>query len=143
MKKVASLELTHKFIKGLKNNGLTYDEVKDWSYCGGNKGRHLNYFKICCKNEDLPGWQCECVCGHPIIENCYIQDKKKEKKLILGNCCIEKFIDKCSRTCEICRKPHRSRIVNRCKDCRKGLCDVCDKPINKQYSKCYTCKFDV
>ena len=34
--KIASLELTNKFIKGLENYGLTYDEIKNsnWKYCG-------------------------------------------------------------------------------------------------------------
>jgi hypothetical protein len=47
--------LTNKFIEGLKNYGLTYDEIiqSNWKYCGGNRGRHLNYFQLCCKNEDL------------------------------------------------------------------------------------------
>jgi hypothetical protein len=54
--KIASLELTNKFIKRLENYGLTYDEIKNsnWKYCGGNTGSHLNYFKLCCKNDDLP-----------------------------------------------------------------------------------------
>ena len=92
--KIPSIELTKKFIKGLKNYGLTYDEIKNsnWKYCGGNTGRHLKYFKLCCKNDDLPDKVDECVCGHHINENCYITDG--ERILVLGNCCIKKFIPK-------------------------------------------------
>ena len=139
MQTTASTQLTKRFIEGLQNHNLTYDEVKDWSYCGGNKGRHLKYFKMCCKNFDLPVSMNTCVCGHPIEENCFIQDRKKKYLLTLGTCCIKRFIPKSSRTCEICRNPHRNRKVNRCNDCRIGLCDGCDKKISKQYSKCYNC----
>ena len=40
MAKMPSLELTDKFIKGLKNYNLTYDEIKNnnWKYCGGRIG---------------------------------------------------------------------------------------------------------
>lgn len=139
--KIASLELTNKFIKGLENYGLTYDEIKNsnWKYCGGRIGRHLNYFKLCCKNDDLPDEVNECVCGHHIDENCYITDGARI--LVLGNCCIKKFIPKSSRTCEDCGEPHKNRVVNRCNNCRKGVCDECDKKCDESYKKCYNCTF--
>lgn len=61
--KIASRELTNNFIKGLENYGLTYDKIKNsnWKYCGGRIGRNLNYFKLCCKNDDLTR-QSKCVC---------------------------------------------------------------------------------
>ena len=139
--KTASLELTTKFIKGLKNYNLTYDEIKNsnWKYCGGRTGHHLNYFKLCFKNNKLPDIVNECVCGHHIEENCYITDGKEI--LVLGNCCIKKFISKSSRTCDNCGEPHKNRIVNRCNNCRKGICDDCDKKCNEIYKKCYDCAF--
>ena len=139
--KIVSLELTNKFIKGLENYGLTYGEIKNsnWKYCGGRIGRHLNYFKLCCKNDDLPDKVNECVCGHRIEENCYITDG--EQILVLGNCCIKKFIPKSSRTCEKCGEPHKNRVVNRCNNCRKGVCDECDKECEESYKKCYKCAF--
>ncbi len=137
--KMPSLELTDRFINGLKDYDLTYDEIKNgnWKYCGGNRDRHLNYFKLCCKNEDLPDKVNECVCGHKITENCYITDG--EQILILGNCCIKKFIPKSSRTCERCDQPHKNRLVNRCNSCRWGICDICDKSCSGAYTKCYGC----
>jgi hypothetical protein len=137
--KIASLELTDKFVKGLKNYNLTYDEIKNnkWKYCGGQLGRHLNYFKLCCKDIDLPKKISECVCGHHIEENCYITDGKQI--LVLGNCCIKKFIPKSSRTCEKCGEPHKNRVVNKCNDCRLGICDKCNKKCDYSYNKCYNC----
>jgi len=113
-----SIELTERFIKGLQNYNLTYDEIVNgnWKYCGGRTGSHLNYFKISCKDDDLPEQVNECVCGHAISENCYITDG--ESILVLGNCCIKKFIPKSSRTCENCEAPHKNRTVNRCNKCR-------------------------
>ena len=137
---IASLELSKRFIKGLEDYNLTYDEIKNsnWKYCGGDKeGRHLNYFKLSCKNDDLPHKVNECVCGHRIVENCYITDG--EQILVLGNCCIQKFIPKSSRTCEKCGEPHKNRVVNRCNNCRKGVCDECDKECELKYKKCYKC----
>ena len=139
--KIPSLELTDKFIKGLQGYSLTYDDIKNsnWKYCGGRRGCHLNYFKMCCAEDDLPDLVNECVCGHHIEENCYITDG--EQILVLGNCCIKKFITKSSRTCEKCEEPHKNRIVNRCNDCRKGVCDGCSKKCDEFYKKCYNCAF--
>jgi len=33
-----------------------------------------------------------CICGHPIIENCEIQNKFNGNIAIVGNCCINKFV---------------------------------------------------
>jgi hypothetical protein len=139
--KIPTIELTQKFIKGLQNYGLTYDEIKksNWKYCGGRSGRHLNYFKLCCKDDDLPELVNECVCGHKIEENCYITDG--EQLLVLGNCCIKKFISKSSRTCEKCGDSHKNRVVNRCNNCREGFCDNCGDSCDYMYKKCYKCAF--
>lgn len=139
--KKASSELTAKFIKGLANYNLTYDEItnNNWKYCGGRTGCHLNYFKLCCKDDDLPEKINECVCGHHIEENCYITNG--EDILVLGNCCIKKFIPQSSRTCEKCGEPHKTRVNNRCNNCRVGICDKCDKKCDVSYKKCYNCTF--
>jgi hypothetical protein len=120
-KETPSIQLTKRFIEGLKNYNLTYDEIVNgnWKYCGGRSGRHLNYFKLSCKDEELPEQVNECVCGHKISENCYITNG--EEILILGNCCIIKFIPKSSRTCEKCESPHKNRKVNQCNRCRSGV----------------------
>lgn len=139
--KKPTLELTAKFIKGLENYGLTYEEIENsgWKYCGGNRGCHFNYFKLSCPDDDLPEPTNECICGHNIEENCYITDG--EKILVLGNCCIKKFIKKSSRTCEQCGKPHKNRKVNKCNKCRTGICERCGIECDYKYKNCYSCAF--
>ncbi len=137
---MASLNLTDRFIEGLKTHNLTLDDIKNWKYCGGSSGRHLNYFKICCKDSELPKETNKCVCGHYIEDNCYITNGIQ--LLVLGNCCIKKFIPQSSRTCDTCNTPHKNRIVNRCNSCRVGVCDGCGKNCNEKYPKCYSCTFN-
>ena len=142
--KKPTLNLTKRFLKGLELHNLTYEEIKNnnWKYCGGNTSRHLNYYKLCYKEKTLPDYTSNCVCGHHIKENCYITDGKEF--LVLGNCCIKKFIPKgkSGRTCDTCGKPHRNRVVNRCHTCRFGVCDSCSQPCNPDYKKCYNCNFN-
>lgn len=135
------MNLTEKFIKGLKDYQLSMEQMDNWSYCGGNTGRHKNYFKLACPDDDIPELVDKCVCGHRIVENCYITDG--ENILILGNCCIKKFIKNCGRTCEECKKPHKNRKDNRCNDCRdkNPRCLDCKKKIDGFYTKCYSCHF--
>jgi len=136
------MSLSTRFIKGLREYNITSKEIKDgeWSYCGGDTGRHLNYFKLCKKNTEHPSYTDKCVCGHQITENCFITNGARI--IVLGNCCIKRFIPKSTRTCEECGEPHRNRIVNRCNECRIGLCDGCDRDIDSKYKKCYACKFN-
>ena len=107
--------ISERFIRGLKDYNLTVDEVKQWRYCGGNRGSHKNYFKLSCPNDDIPEHTTECVCGHRIQENCYITDG--HNILVLGNCCVKRFIPKSGRTCERCGKPHRRTKSNVCQKC--------------------------
>lgn len=136
------IKLTNRFIEGLKNYNLTLEEIQsgNWKYCGGDKGSHLNYFKISCPNENFPEKQAKCICGHDIEENCYITNETR--KLVLGNCCIKRFVPKSSRTCADCGEPHQNKIVNRCNKCRIGICDKCNKKCNPKYRKCYNCAFE-
>jgi len=147
---MASLELTERFIKGLKSYNLTKEEMIGWTYCGGKGGginsvRHKNYFKQCFPGFDFPDLKDECVCGHAIKENCYItNDLLDGELLILGNCCIKKFLpkDNAGRTCEICKKPHKNRKDNRCKQCRIKFCQDCTKEKYRNYNKCKDCLFN-
>lgn len=140
--KAPSSDLTDRFIKGLLDYDLTYDEILNggWKYCGGNKGRHLNYFKLSCKDDDLPEKNDRCVCGHKIVENCYITNG--DDILVLGNCCIKKFVPNSSRTCDKCNKPHKNRKVNQCNNCRTDLsCIVCKNYAIYQNQKCKYCQY--
>jgi len=128
-------KISDKFKKGLIEYGLSFEEIKEWKYCGGNKGRHANYFKIAVPNEQFPPKENKCVCGHDIIENCYIT--KDNEILVLGNCCIKRFIPKSGRTCEICGNSHRNRKHNICNNCLEGKCFKCLKPTS--YRFCNNC----
>lgn len=138
MEMETSIALHKRFIKGLIEYGLTEEEVKkNWRYCGGNQGSHYNYFKLSCPNDDLPAPIYECVCKHFIKENCYITNG--EEILVLGNCCIKRFLSKSGRTCEECDEPHQNRKVNRCNDCRVGRCDECHLRCPPKYKLCFMC----
>ena len=71
-KETPSIQLTETFIEGLKDYNLTYNEIVNgnWKYCGGRSGSHLNYFKLCCKDEELPEHVNKCVVGNKKPENC-------------------------------------------------------------------------
>jgi hypothetical protein len=61
---------------------------------------------IICKNSQSKKWEeakdewvlsnifekwTECICGHPILENCEIINLKTDETVIVGNCCIRQF----------------------------------------------------
>ena len=133
-----STELTRKFIQGLEAHGLTYEEVKqNWKYAGGNMGSHLNYYNLCYSHLEPPAILDRCVCEHLIKENCYATNGRDF--LVIGNCCIKKFLSKKTRTCDECGEPHKNRIVNRCNLCRQGRCDSCGISCGTIYKTCYKC----
>ena len=145
------MDLNERFIKGLKQYNLSIDEINKsgWKYCGGDSdagGPAVNYFRLIFGDHPDKvyegGKEDYCVCGHPIVKNFNICDGNEEEILVLGSECITKFVDKKGRTCSLCGNSHKNRIVNRCNDCRKGLCDKCDKEIDEQYKVCYKCKFN-
>ena len=108
-----------RFIEGLKDYNLSYDEIvkSGWNYCGGNYKQHLNYYKLRFPNEELLPHAIECVCGHDIEKNGYICNKEETEFLVLGSCCIKKFIG--GRTCENCGNKHKRTSVNCCFNCEK------------------------
>jgi hypothetical protein len=130
-----SERLTKRFIAGLAEYGLTLEDMKKWKYCGGDTSSHQRYFSMVYPNKHVPAKVKQCICGVKIIENCYItnaefgadylvktlknpKDSNESALLIIGNCCIKKFVAKKGRTCEDCEEPHQNRIDNKCKDCR-------------------------
>lgn len=128
------------FKKGLlEKYDMSDKDVLTWKYSGGDSGRHLNYWKLKFKNTKTPDHESHCVCGHYIVQNCYITNDKNTELLVLGNCCIKAFIPTSARNCSICGNEHKNRIVDRCNKCRVGKCDVCDVKCNPQYKKCFDC----
>ena len=130
------------FIDGLKKHNINYEDFikQNWKYAGGDKKQHYNYFKLSCPDLVLPEHKNECICGHHIVENCFIRKDDKKELLIVGNCCIKKFVEKQTRTCKICNKPHQNRKVNKCNDCRIFFCDICDGKLYKSRKICWGCK---
>ena len=87
------------------------------------------------------------MCDHPIVENCYIsKDFDINTLLIIGNCCIKRFVKSSSRTCENCNAPHKNRSLNYCNDCKeyikRGFTEKCVSchTLNKRLSKSDKCE---
>jgi hypothetical protein len=131
-------EFTKKFKEGLDELGITYEEIeKEYKYCGGDHDSHLNYYEMLYPGEKLPPHEENCVCGQNIMNNCYVTNG--EKMIVMGNCCIKRFMKKSGRTCSVCGAPHRNRIINKCNEC-KYKCEKCNrKKENNGYKVCYWC----
>jgi hypothetical protein len=143
------MNLSRRFIAGLAELGLTYNDIKKWSYCGGKSfsngenqlaTKHEKYFKQCYPNADFPKQQNKCICDQDLIHNCYIRENifaPIESILIVGQCCIEKFIDNgIKKICERCESQHNNRTNNICNDCRK-IEKAKERDIQKIKSKTY------
>ena len=146
------------FVKGLAaKHGMILDDLDDYVYAGGNRTRHLSYFELKSPDEDLPPWAAECVCGVHIEENCYIRKSSRALDsavggpdlLILGNCCIKRFVPTCGRNCRDCGAAHNNRKVDLCNACRtdlrekkpRPLCADCGTPHrNRLINRCNTCR---
>lgn len=153
----SQLNLSEKLIRGLKKYNLTLNDLRTFKYCGGDGGgipesdeeevkktRHSNYYKLMFGNKDFPHRVHNCICGHEINENCYISDGNQ--MLILGNCCIKRFIppELSGRTCELCKNPHKNRKYNLCNDCKVTYkrCDGCNEYFEfrrKSHKYCLDC----
>lgn len=124
---------------------LSLEEVKkQYKYCGGSeeKSSHEKYFKLCFPNKLKPESKTNCLCGHKIKHNCYIttNDLSYDKIVVLGNCCIKRFITKIGRTCEKCGNPHKNKTDNLCNNCRLR-CEGCQKVVNRLYNnRCKDCR---
>jgi len=115
--------------------GLTWDDFKLYFYAGGDTGKHKEYFLTKMGGIGKPGEAQRCVCGQIIVENCYVTRTAKDIIVIMGNCCIKRYIPTgMSKTCEICAKPHKNRKDDICKKCRKEIKDKnkLEKQIIKQ-----------
>ena len=133
--------VSKRFIEGLRAHNLTIAEVnaQGFRYCGGDDDAHLRYFRL------LYGWdvatpehRAHCVCGHDIHYNCYITNGART--LVLGNCCIKRFVDKGHRTCGTCNARHRNRKVNKCNTCR-AVCEDCGGVNGSiRFTKCRYCR---
>lgn len=149
------MNLTERFKEGLKKYNLTQEEIikSGYTYAGGkiynHKLRILQYNKyFLLSGIDAPEDKKKCICDHKILNLFYIHSKSDDRTLILGSCCIKKFIPKKNRgkTCSDCGEPHKNIKVNKCNDCRpkknKGkICSGCGEPHrNRKVDKCNDCR---
>lgn len=109
---------TQEFLRGLETHGGSRN-VNHYKYAGGSQGRHEKYYRLQSTDKDLkfPDSVTKCMCGHTIKENCYIKNILTGQFVVLGNCCIKKFIPKAGRTCDECAEPHKNRNYNMCNPC--------------------------
>jgi hypothetical protein len=137
---MSNADLEVRFINGLKKYNLTADEIRNkWEYCGGDSDKHLNYYKLRYPGEELLEHVDFCVCGRHITRNSYITCNEEEY-LVLGICCIKKFVKMSGKTCCICKEDHRNRACNMCNECRVGRCEICTVACLPCYKKCWAHK---
>lgn len=137
------MDLTQRFTEGLLNYDLTLDEIQSgkYVYAGGDTGiSHTKYLDM--SGITKPDKEKHCVCGHKISKNFYIYNSADDIILVLGSCCILKFMPKQYRlrTCRNCKKPHRNIKINQCNDCRKNKCKKCNIDISYPNKRCEDCK---
>jgi len=107
----------------------TYDDVKNlWCYAGENgdlQTSHSRYFKQLEKEYGLkpPPMEKCCICTHFIKNNMFLRHIETNTLIVVGSCCIKKFMpkEKQGRTCSRCEQPHRNITDNYCKLCRLKL----------------------
>jgi hypothetical protein len=146
-----------RFCEALAERGLTYEQVQaEYKYSGGNvdfnddmANEHSRYFNMCFPHDTQPERVFECLCDHPIKNNCYIsKDFDYDTILILGICCIKRFEITSARTCAHCNVPHKNRTMNYCNGCKEYIkrgytkkclqCNTLNKCLSKT-SKCEKC----
>ena len=103
---------------------------KEWKYIGGLEGRHLKklvttfgekYYEVV----NIPTHSSKCICGHHIEEQCYIQNIHTKEVVVVGNCCIKKFLGiDTSSICQHCGNKNKSRKDSFCSECRGGILNI-------------------
>tara|TARA_R100000750_G_scaffold57435_1_gene44450 strand:- start:574 stop:1215 length:642 start_codon:yes stop_codon:yes gene_type:complete len=117
-------DLYHRFVSAIRDLSQNPDKwQEEWRYAGGDYDHHLGYYKLKFGDVNTPAKSDRCICDHDIRRNNYLENKITQKLIVVGSCCIGKFIpkDKSGRTCAICREPHKNRKDNYCNDCRGGI----------------------
>jgi len=119
------LEYPEKLKNNLKEKyDLDLVHLQWYYYRGGDTGSHKNYKTITCQDLSIIPFEDFCVCGHKIKEQCYMKKENDDLSfapdyIVMGNCCIKKYMKNGYRTCEKCKKQHKNRKNNLCNECRK------------------------
>lgn len=72
-----------------------------------------------------PAGASNCICTHPIENQCYIYNKNLNTFAVVGNCCVKNVMKINKKTCEFCGEGHSRRKANTC-----SACDKCNKKFN-------------
>jgi len=92
-------------LRELSTNQENY--LEEWVYAGGDSGRHARWFNLYYGEMKMPPYQDECICTHPISEQCFIQNRITKELVVVGNCCIKCYLLNSGRTCLNCNKKHK------------------------------------
>ena len=70
----------------------------------------------------MPALESHCICGHPIVHNCFLYNTLNGNVLVVGNHCIHRYIPcAATKTCAICFAPHKRRTCKYCVDCEREM----------------------
>ena len=133
----------NKLEKGLREMNISIDDLmQNYTYVGGNCGDGLKRWKRMYGDEHPPESMDECICGHHIVDNRYLINKEGEM-LVLGNCCIKRFLPKDYKLlkCKECGVKHKNRKVDYCNECRFHYCDNCGKQKKGFQPLCTRCYY--
>lgn len=123
-------------INGFKNihNLEIKDVVKDFMRVGDDSIGGQKQFKLLMGDDvPLPTTTYMCVCGHKILHNCFIANRKTNKVITLGKCCVRRFKGALNKRCDNCNKLHKNRSDNLCNECRLlKICTRCNNKYNKK-----------
>jgi hypothetical protein len=78
---------------------------------------YLYYIRTFSNIFDAPAFVNECICTHGILQNCFIYNKLNGNVLVVGNCCIDRFLIDKNKLCNVCLEPFDNT--------RNSLCSIC------------------
>lgn len=102
--------------------------LNEWSFVGGDCAFRRMKFKTLYPDKQIPEHVDECICGHKIKENCYIRNTITDNLIIIGDSCLQLFINNNGTTkttnCISCGKKHNNRSDSWCNICRGGILKI-------------------
>jgi hypothetical protein len=129
------LKYKQKIMENLEMVNMTWDEFIALTYCGRdvvdreaeyktdpNAHTPNKYFSMHYPDMSINNLiTFKCICDKPNLINHFFIHDNNDQIITLGSCCIARFLPKEARgkTCERCKIPHKNRLDNYCKGCRK------------------------
>ena len=108
-------------IKNIYALGYDGENVfETWQYAGERDKEKLFRKIIEKENICMPPYEDKCLCNTKIKNNHFICDPTKTHILVVGSCCIKKFVvSGTQRHCNECNSVHKNTKDNYCNTCRK------------------------